>query len=178
MHPVDQQAVLDSLVILHDSREQDTERAEKRYQSFGVPCRKAVLDYGDYAYNATLPDGSQIADESSRLYPRIAVERKMDLDELAGCFTHDRRRFEDEFLRAKDHQAKMILLCENANMENLFNGRYRSRFNPKAFTASVFAWMIRYDMQLIFCKEETTGKVIKEILYRDLKERLANGEYG
>ncbi len=50
--------------------------------------------------------------------------------------------------------------------------------NAAAFLASVMAFMIRYNMNLIFCKEETSGDLIKEILYRDLKERLERGEFG
>ena len=102
----------------------------------------------------------------------------MSLDELAQCFTHDRQRFKREFERAQAHGCRIYLLCENATWENLINGKYRSRFNPKAFIASIIAWQIRYDMQLLFCKEETSGALIKEILYRDLKERLENGEFG
>jgi hypothetical protein len=37
---------------------------------------------------------------------------------------------------------------------------------------------VRYDLQLVFCKEETSGKIIKELLYRDLKERIARSEFG
>jgi hypothetical protein len=102
----------------------------------------------------------------------------MDLTELAGCFTHSRERFQREFERAADKDCRIYLICENANWENLLNGRYRSKFNSNAFTASSIAWMIRYNMNLIFCKEETTGKLIKEILYRDLKERLERGQFG
>lgn len=178
MTPFDQQSVLKSMTILHDAREQETERAKRRYQSFGVPSSRAVLDYGDYTWQAVLPDGSEIHDTSARIYPKISVERKMSLDELAGCFTHDRARFQAEMERAQDHGCRMFLLCENSSMENLFAGKYRSKFNPKAFTASLFAWMIRYNLEIIFCKEETSGKVIKEILYRDLKEKLSNGEFG
>ena len=65
---------------------------------------------------------------------------------------------------------------ENANWENLIAGKYRSKLNPKAFLASVAAWTIRYDLNLIFCKEETSGVLIREILYRDLKERIERGE--
>ena len=43
---------------------------------------------------------------------------------------------------------------------------------------AVTAWLVRYNANLIFCKEETSGRLIREILYRDLKERLENGEYG
>lgn len=174
----DQREVLKSFEILHDSREQDTERARKRYESFGVPHQRATLSYGDYTYNATLPDGRKLYDVSETISPNCVVERKMDLDELAGCFTRSRQRFQREFERAQEHGSRIYLVCENANWENLLNGKYKSRMVPAAFSASVMAWMIRYNMNIIFCKEETSGRIIKEILYRDFKERLENGEYG
>jgi hypothetical protein len=37
--------------------------------------------------------------------------------------------------------------------------------------------MVRYDLQVIFCKEDTSPTLIREILYRDLKERLTKGEF-
>ena len=169
---------MDSLEILIDTRERDTERSHKRYAAFGVPYSRATLSYGDYTYNATLPDGSKIVDVSKTIEPRCAIERKLDLTELAGCFTGSRERFEREFQRAKDHECRIYLLVENASWENLLNGKYRSRFNSNAFTGSVTAWMVRYNMNLIFCKEETSSRLIKEICYRDLKERLESGDYG
>lgn len=178
MTTFEQREVLDTFEILHDSREQDTARAQKRYASFGVPHQKAVLSYGDYTYNATLPDGSKIYNVSDTISPVCAIERKMDLDELAACFTRGRSRFQREFERAQEHGSRIYLLCENSNWENLLNGKYGSRFNANAFAASITAWMVRYNANVIFCKEETSGRIIKEILYRDLKERLENGQYG
>jgi hypothetical protein len=102
----------------------------------------------------------------------------MNLDELANCLGKQRDRFEREFIRAREAGAKVILLVENASWENLINGKYRSLMNPKAYLASIAAWTIRYDLGLIFCKEETSGVLIKELLYRDLKERLESGELG
>ena len=107
----------------------------------------------------------------------IAIERKMNLDELAQCFTKGRDRFEREFKRAKTNNARIFVLIENGSWEHLLAGRYQSRFNQKAFLASLCAWIVRYDLQLIFCKEESSGKIIKEFLYRDLKERISRGEY-
>ena len=177
MSPIEIDSVLDSLVILRDTREQETDRAKRRHKRFGVPCRKAVLDFGDYTYQATLPDGGKVVDESERIMPLASVERKMNLDELAGCFTHDRARFQREMERAKEHGARMYVLVENATWEQILLHRYRSKFLPKSFLASITAWMVRYDLQIIFCKEETTPILIKEILYRDLKERLTRGEF-
>lgn len=178
MTPFEEKAVLESFEVLIDSREQPTDRARRRYESFGVPYRRATLSYGDYTYNAQLPDGSLIHDPEQTIEAAAVVERKMNLDELAQCFTRSRGRFQREFERAAANGCRVYLLVENANWENLLNGKYRTRFNSKAFTASQIAWMVRYNMNVIYCKEETSGRLIKEILYRDLKERLERGEFG
>ena len=107
----------------------------------------------------------------------FAIERKMSLDELAACYTHDRARFTREFERAQDCGTKIYLLIENATWENLFNGKYRSKFGSNAFAASVLAWLARYDCQIIFCKSETSARLIHDILYRELKERLERGDF-
>lgn len=177
MQPCDERKMLDSMIILVDRREQHTERAEKRYQSFGIPYHKATLAYGDYSYNVILPDGSWLYDEAETVRPCVIIERKMNLEELASCFTHSRKRFEREFLRAKEHGARMILLVENANWENLKNGRYQSRFNQNAFSASLCSWVMKYNIQLFFCKQETSGKLIRELLYWDLRIRIESGEF-
>ena len=174
----EQKQVLDSFEILVDTREQDTERARDRYERMNVPVFRAKLNYGDYTYNATLPSGETLFDINNNVNPVCAVERKMSLDELAMCLGKDRKRFEREFDRAREAKARVILLCENASWENLMNGRYRSRLNPNAYLGSLTAWSVRYDFQIVFCKEETSGKLIREFLYRDLKERLERGEFG
>ena len=79
--------------------------------------------------------------------------------------------------RATDHGAKIYLLVENATYENLLNGKYKTKFHPEAFTASLFAWVARYNIVPVFCKSEMSGKVIKKILFRELKERLTRGDY-
>lgn len=173
----EQEKTLKSMTILVDTREQDTERARRRYNTFGVPYSRAKLSYGDYCYNAQLPDGKWLFEEGQVVKAPIVIERKMSLDELAMCFTKERDRFEREFQRAKENNARVFLLIENATWENLLNGKYRSRYNQTAFLASLAAWIIRYDLQLIFCKEETSGRLIREFLYRDLKERIGRGEY-
>ena len=170
--------MLESMVILTDTREKPTNRAEKRYKSFEAPYERRTLSYGDYTYNAQLPNGEWLFKDDKTVCGYAIIERKESLDELASCLTHSRDRFEREFQRAKDHGARIFLLVENATWENLLAGRYRSQFNEKAFFASLCAWLVRYDLQLVFCKEETSGKIIKELLYRDLKERIARSEFG
>lgn len=171
MHPVDIENCLNSMIILVDTREQPSERAQRRYDSFLCDYERKKLDYGDYSV--------QFFDSDNKwVQIPVAIERKMSLDELAGCFTHDRKRFEREFERASADGATMYLMVENATWEKLITGKYRSQFNPKAFLASITAWTARYGLRLIFCKSETSGKLIAEILYRELRERLEAGVYG
>jgi len=178
MRPKDIKAVLDSMTVLVDSREQDTERARWRYASIGLPVERCTLDYGDYSYNATLPDGRRIYDISGRVRPTVTVERKMNLDELAECFGAGRDRFEREFDRAGDAGAQMWLLIEGGSWESIYDHRYRSRMVPQSLAGSIFAFCERYNLRLIFCSERTTGRIIRGILARNLEDRLKGGEFG
>lgn len=178
MEVFEAKTMLDGMNILVDNREQPSKRAEQRYKAFGVPYERVTLSYGDYCYNAVLPNGTPLYDTSKTLTPLCVVERKMNLDELAQCMTRGRERFKREFERAKDAGAKVFLVVENATWENLLNGKYRTKMAPAAFEGSLMAWIVRYDIGLIFCKEETSGRIIKGLLYRDLKERVERGDFG
>ena len=177
---------LESMTILVDTREQPSRRATSRLESMGCPFVRRTLDYGDYTYDCVLPNGKNLRGTET-VKSDVVIERKMDLAELSGCFTGKkdaeskalgvRNRFEREFLRAKMHDATIYLIVEDATWENLYNGKYKTKFKPQAFVASLFAWMARYDIKVIFCKQETSGKIIKEILYRELKEHLERGDY-
>lgn len=162
---------INSIVILVDTREQNTERARRRYNAFPCPHERKALDFGDYSYKFSVSGSEKYLDSL------CAIERKMNLDELAGCFTHDRDRFKREFQRSSRAGANMLLIIENASMEHLLNHKYKSRFNPDAFIASLIAWSIRYDFRFVMCKEETTPRIIYEWCKRDLKERLERGDF-
>ena len=178
MERLEIESCLKSMIILVDTREQPSDKAKKRYAAFPCPYRRQTLDYGDYTYSFTLPDGSEFIPDGIRAKGSAVIERKMGLEELSSCFTHDRKRFEAEFERAKDNGSAIYLLTENATWENLINGRYGTKFSAKSFFSSITAFMARYQMSVVFCKSETSGKMIHQILYRELKERLERGEYG
>lgn len=161
---------LENIKILVDTREQPNERFKKRVASFGCPWERCKLDFGDYSVAADL-DSRRIS-----LQDDIVIERKMNIDELCGCYCHSRARFEREFERAQQAGAKIIMLIENATWEKVYAGTYRSLMQPQALTASMLTWLARYNCQLVFCKPETSGKLIHDILYRELKERLERGD--
>ena len=173
----EKQEIIKSFSILVDSREQDTGRARQRYEGFGVEYSRCILDYGDYAYNLVLP-GGELHDISERIKAKCVIERKQNLDELAMCFTRSRARFQREFERAAAAGSRIYLLVENASIDMILTGQYRSKFTPKAFMASLAAYSVRYNMVPVFCDMKHSGAVIQEILYRDAKERLEGGEFG
>ena len=160
-------AALKTMGVYVDTREQDTIRARKRIQTIGLPVQRKALPFGDYSAFCTLPNG-----EVYSLENLVSIERKMNLDEIAMCYTRERPRFKREFERARDAGAKVYLLIENGDWEKAYTGSYRSQVKPEALTASIIAWLARYNCQLLFCKEETSGKLIHDVLFRELKERL------
>ena len=162
MHPVEVKAALESAVLLLDTREQETPRLRERLRKIGWPVERHKLDFGDYSVKC---DCLSLADS-------VVIERKMSLDELCECFGRSRSRFEREFERAKATGATTYLLVENASWEAVYAGKYRSKMAPQSLVASICAWLARYDCQILFCKPETTGQLIRDTLCRELKERL------
>lgn len=161
---------LDSMRIVADTREQDTAAFRKRFAATSCEVERRKLDFGDYTAL------TRIGNDEICLADKVAVERKMSLDELALCFGRERARFEREFGRAKTAGARIYLLVEGASWEKLINGRYRSRFPAKALKASVLAWTARYDLIPIFCKAEISGSMIADILRYELREFLEGVE--
>lgn len=172
MHPIDIENTLATTKILVDSREQDTEQARRRYAIFGCDHKRHKLDFGDYSCEFTLPNGKVVS-----LADKCVIERKYGLSELCMCYTRERGRFKREFERAASKGAKTYLLIEGASWEAVYAGRYRSQMKPQALAASLLAWLARYNCQLIFCKAETSGRLIRNILYREAKERLERGDF-
>ena len=176
MDPFEIRDALKTFRILVDRREQNTPRASERFAAFGVPYERVTLSFGDYCGQITLPHGD-LYDTSKAISPSVAIERKMSLDEAAACFTRERDRFRREFERARDANAQIYLLVEGASWEAINAHRYRSKFNENALRASLLAWSIRYDLKLIFCRSGTSGALIREILYREMKQKLECGVF-
>lgn len=156
------------MTIVVDTREKPTPAAAARYKAFGVPYVQKKLDFGDYTALCTLPDGTAYS-----LAERCVIERKESLDELCTCYTNARPRFAREFERAAAKGAKTYLLTESATWEKAYNGQYRSKLAATALVASLTTWLARYNCTLLFCQPQTSGKLIHDVLYRELKEQLS-----
>ena len=164
MTHVEVEECLRNMVFLVDNREQPTARLRERLKWL-EPYERTTILVGDYTAKTLLPDGTWF-------FCPVNIERKMNFSELVGCFCQERKRFVREFERAKEHGIKMILLVENATWEDAYLGNYRSKMTPQSFIASMLTWMARYDCQVLFCKHQTTGRLIHDILRYEMREAL------
>ena len=176
MIPTEIEACIDSMVIYCDSREQPTEEFNKRCKSFGCPYERQHLDYGDYTYDFLLPNG-MMAHKNDLVKGRAVVERKMSLEELSGNLCQEYERFRREFDRAKNNGARVYLLVQEATWEKIINHRYQTQFNEKAYLHRLLGLCSRYGVIPIFTQKELSGRMIREILEKELRTRLENGEY-
>ena len=154
------------MIFLCDTREQPTARLRERLKWL-EPYERTTILVGDYTAKTLLPDGTWF-------FCPCNIERKMNFSELVGCFCQERKRFVREFERAKEHGIKMVLLVENSTWEMAYAGSYRSQMTPKSFIASLLTWMARYNCQILFCRQQTTGKLIHDILRYEMREALEN----
>lgn len=170
--PIEVEKQLNTLEILVDTREQPGRSFNKRVEAFGN-WKRYKLDFGDYSGAYTDLNGNWISLENE-----IVIERKMDLNELASCFTKGRERFQHEFERATDKKAVVYLFIERDTWKDAYSGtygsseKYRSRLNPKSLVASLNSWENRYEIKTRFVPAELTGKMIKDVIFYHLKNKL------
>lgn len=169
---------LDSFRILVDTAEQPTDEYKRRCDSFGCPYIRQNLDFGDYTYDFMLPNGKWLHEGERAVKGDSVIERKMSLEELSGNLCQNWDRFCREFDRAAEHDSSVYLLVENATWMKIISGKYKTRFNSKAYLHRLLKLIGKYQIKPIFVSKELSGQMIYEILYREAKRRLELGEYG
>jgi ERCC4-type nuclease len=126
--------------ILIDTREQ------KPY-SFETEAVTGTLATGDYSVCG--------------LENHVSIERK-ELNDLIGCLSQGRERFERELFRAKS--LDYFALVVEADLSDIAKGAYRSKMLPRAVLQSLMTFSIRYKMPIFFCGNRGNGQVVTESL--------------
>lgn len=130
------------------------------------PYERETVNAGDYTAKTLLPNGEWF-------YLPVAIERKMSLTEIAGNFCGERARFTAEFERAKENGVRLWVLVEQSSWESAYAGAYRSKMKPKSLIASLLTWSARYKVPVLLCeRSDTGGKLIRDILYYEMREAL------
>jgi len=161
------EAALNTIVVLVDTREKIWGHIQSGLKNLGCPFEIKGLNFGDYSYKYTSPEGIEYSCENE-----IVIERKANAEEISGNFTRGRQTFSREFERASKANAEVFLLIENCNWGVIDNHDYRTNFNPKSFEASLWSWMFKYNIKLQFCNSAFTANLIHGLFRYHLKNKL------
>lgn len=159
-----------SMRILVDTREKKNAHIITSLEGRSCPYTAHKLDYGDYSCEYCLGDSEPISIESVAV-----IERKANLDELAGNITKGRERFEREFLRAKEAGAKVFLMVESGSYDAIEEHRYRSQLPPRSYLNTLFSWQQKYNITISFVSKKFAGDYIYATLFMALKNHLLHG---
>lgn len=127
------------LPILIDSRE----RRPYRFEEYSALTSKGTIKTGDYTL---------LGMESL-----VAVERK-SLDDLIGCLTVGRARFERELDRARVMACFAVVV--EASMEDVTRHRYTSRMAPHSALQSILAFQVRYSTPFMWAGSRESGEYL------------------
>lgn len=106
--------------------------------------------------------------------PRLVIDRKQNLNEVALNVCQEHKRFIDELIRARDAGIHLIILVEHGrSIETLEDVIWwdnpRLQVSPKAMTGEKLYKIMctiseKYGCEWVFCQKANTGKKILELL--------------
>lgn len=145
-----------------DSREQKYSHITNYFDEVGIEHFRQKLDVGDYMNVEN---------------PLLVIDRKKDLQEVAGNVCQQHARFIREIERANNQNIQLIFLVEEPNIKQLVDvcGWYnwRKRTNPKAINGKTLYKIMKtiqdkYGVEWQFTPKGLCGKRISEILGGEL----------
>lgn len=131
----------------------------------GVNVFRSKLAVGDYC-----------------LPPRVSVDSKASIQELAMDIDQEHDRFRRELIAARDMGTKLVILVENAHgircladlarwmePENEFRRRKfaQRRINGKRIAKACMTMQDRYGCAFVFCSPEEAGEKVLQILGKE-----------
>ena len=149
------------MIIQVDSREQKYDHVTRYFDSQNIKWVRSKCVVGDYVNLEN---------------PMVVVDRKKDLQEVAGNVCQQHARFVREMELAKELGYKLIVLVEEPNIDRLVDvcGWYnwRRKKNPKAVTGKTLYKIMstlsdKYDVEWQFTTKEKCGQRIVELLKRE-----------
>ena len=151
------------MVIQIDSREKQRaiEKIKDYFDRSGIKHISSKLYVGDYM---------------SLDNPKLIIDRKQNLLELAGNLCQEHKRFTAELIRAKEAGIHIIILCEHGGkiqtLEDVKNWQNpRLKDHPLAMSGermhkvmSTMQNSDKYSVEFQFCDKRSTGRRIVELL--------------
>ena len=157
-------------MIIVDTREKPKAIVKilQHFDAHGVPYKHEKLDYGDYM----IENG-----------PKISVDRKQNIAELAKNCTRESERFRREMDRAAADSARLVILVEQNRYQDRgewiqvrdisdlmrWSSPHTMVRGEKVYRV-LYSWLAKWPVDVIFCDKRSTGRMILEILYSEDKD--------
>lgn len=166
--------ILKTLTIVVDTRENVNKHILDYLHQKDVTVKFKKLDYGDYS--AMLPANEEFGILRD-IYLESAVERKASIDEICGNLQKDTQTaFENELIRSQ--QGKFVLFVEQADFdERLSQGKYRSRYDPKALKGRLESFKAKYNFEIVPMSKKMIGHNIYHRFYYQMRHYLKKGAF-
>lgn len=139
---------------------------------------KSILDYFDAEHIPHVSSKLLFGDYADYNRPKIVIDRKQNIAELAKNVTIERDRFRAELDRAKAAGAHLVILVEQnrykdrdewKRVETISDLMLWSSPHTKIRGEKVFRVLselvYKYDISVEFCDKRSTGRRIVEIIY-------------
>lgn len=148
------------IVIIEDTRQKDGkhEIKHKYFDDNNVRLTRCKLPYGDYA-----------------LPPKIAVDTKENMSEIANNISTEHTRFRNECVSALRDGCQLYVLVENTDGIKAVDEVHKwtnpeLKYRPRAITGerlekSMKTMTARYGVQFVFCKPEESALMIIRLLF-------------
>ena len=115
-----------------------------------------------------------VADYMAIENPRVYIDRKRNLSEVANNLTNDSGRFMREIRLAKELGIHIVVLVEQggkihnirdvANWNNPMKGKITYAISGRDLMERIYRVHIAYGVDFLFCDKRATGRRIVEIL--------------
>lgn len=150
----------DHFVILVDTAEKKNQHIISWFEANGINYREKALKTGDYSLLITKCEDVGVM-QDWYLTDEVCIERKGSVDELAGNFSSSSKD-NDRLLRelGKFDGTRNYVLIEDGNIEDIIDGKYRSKINGKGLFNALITLQSRSGFWPIFAKKERSGFII------------------
>lgn len=166
--------ILKTLTIIIDTREKVNQHILDYFRQKEVPYVFKKLDYGDYSF--FIPANPELGIHRD-IYFESAVERKAHVDEICGNLQKDTQTaFENELIRSQ--RGRFVLFVEQLDFhEKLAQGKYRSRYDPKALKGRLESFQAKYNFEIVPMSTNMIGHNIFHRFHYQAKHYLKRGVF-
>ncbi|MFM9535722.1 ERCC4 domain-containing protein [Lysinibacillus sp. IITD104] len=169
--------LLKHLTIIMDTREKSSMHIIEYFKRKDIPMKLQKLDTGDYSFMIPCNEETKMLGVTRDLYFNSYVERKNGIDEICGNLQRDTQQaFINELIRSQG--SKFVLFVEDPHFDrNLAQGKYRSRYDPKALRGRLDSLQAKYNFEIRPVEKDMMGHVILHRFLYQARYYLKNGVF-